>query len=333
MNEKSDIYSFGMIMYEMAMNMIPFAKMTSPQIVTAVLNQGKRPILPNNYDEKLRSLVERCWKYSPPERPKAIEIMAILESLLDEQSNQKELVCDKHSLPLDLLVNQNWKNNDKYESFRILQLEETKSIMDHITIEYRQVKNELIDKMNIEMKDKYEVINCYAIDNKEHWNSMKEKIVEKYRLFCEDGDKLNLKTWEGNKETWRDWMKENLDIRITPLFHMIGKNGEEIGWKICDKGFIEVKEDEWLGNGIYFSNSLEFEIEKRGMVKGDEVYVMIGLVMLGNSYPVVEDPKDMKQSLKGKPPKVKNNQLIIYSLFIYFCIEYFSSFLFFLGWI
>ena len=309
-------------MYEMATNVIPFAGLTSIQIPTAVLIQGKRPNLPNDYDGRLKKLVENCWKSIPSERPKSIDIMANLEMLMDEQPNREELICEKLSISLDLLENENW-NSDKTEVGRILELKETDDIMNPLTIEYQQVKEEILNKMNGEKNNKYEIMKCSVIDNKELWNSFKEKLILTHRMFYEDSEKLNLNTWGGNKEGWRDWMKDQLDIfirgmnpylvnfdlRVIPLFYMIGKN-ENIGLEICDKGF-GVLEDEWLGKGVYFSNNLNYEIEKKGISKGDEFYVMISFILLGNSYPVVEDPKDTKQSMKGKPPKVKQKNIFI----------------------
>ena len=80
-NEKMDIYAFGMVLYEIATNSIPFARTTLIQIMTAVFAQQRRPIIPDECDSKIRKIIEESWNQESSKRPSIIQILAKLELL------------------------------------------------------------------------------------------------------------------------------------------------------------------------------------------------------------------------------------------------------------
>nr|CAD1830069.1 unnamed protein product [Ananas comosus var. bracteatus] len=48
-NQKVDVYSFGIVLWELITEMLPFANTTAVQAAFAVVNKGARPIIPHDY--------------------------------------------------------------------------------------------------------------------------------------------------------------------------------------------------------------------------------------------------------------------------------------------
>jgi len=66
--QKSDIYAFGYILWEMCAKDEPFKELTFSLMSKKVLD-GIRPPIPNSMTGTLRELTESCWKVKPNERP------------------------------------------------------------------------------------------------------------------------------------------------------------------------------------------------------------------------------------------------------------------------
>jgi len=78
LTEKVDVYSFGMVMYEIATGMIPFQGKTLLNLAAFVL-QHKRPIIPDHCHPFFKSLIEECWVQDYKKRPSIISICAKIE--------------------------------------------------------------------------------------------------------------------------------------------------------------------------------------------------------------------------------------------------------------
>lgn len=78
-NEKIDVYSYGMVLYEVCCRKIPFKGVETADIRTMVL-AGIRPELTNLVPEcphEMRELISRCWAHSSNRRPSFAEILSI----------------------------------------------------------------------------------------------------------------------------------------------------------------------------------------------------------------------------------------------------------------
>jgi hypothetical protein len=85
-NEKADIYSFGIILWELLSGEAPFPEMDEVEHTEWFIVQGIRPDLRDTNGHPLShippllaSLIERCWDDEPHRRPSCIEIATILE--------------------------------------------------------------------------------------------------------------------------------------------------------------------------------------------------------------------------------------------------------------
>ncbi|CAA7408611.1 unnamed protein product [Spirodela intermedia] len=80
-DRKVDVYSFGLLLWEMQTGMVPFKSMTMDQVVSDVVLQEMRPAVPAKCVSALEWLIENCWAASPEERPQFSQIQNILERL------------------------------------------------------------------------------------------------------------------------------------------------------------------------------------------------------------------------------------------------------------
>ncbi|KAG4948469.1 hypothetical protein AAZX31_15G072600 [Glycine max] len=77
--KKVDVYSFGLILWEMLTGTIPYEDMNPIQAAFAVVNKNSRPIIPSNCPPAMRALIEQCWSLQPDKRPEFWQVVKILE--------------------------------------------------------------------------------------------------------------------------------------------------------------------------------------------------------------------------------------------------------------
>ncbi|GAV74330.1 Pkinase_Tyr domain-containing protein [Cephalotus follicularis] len=77
--QKVDVYSFGLILWEMVAGTIPYEDMNPIQAAFAVVNKNLRPPIPGNCPPALRALIEQCWLFQPEKRPEFWQVVKVLE--------------------------------------------------------------------------------------------------------------------------------------------------------------------------------------------------------------------------------------------------------------
>ncbi len=75
-SKESDIYSMGMIMWELTTGCKPFDNIESDITTDLILEiiDGKRPEITNDTPECFSNLMKRCWNSNPAKRPSVKEI-------------------------------------------------------------------------------------------------------------------------------------------------------------------------------------------------------------------------------------------------------------------
>ncbi|PSS24635.1 Serine/threonine-protein kinase [Actinidia chinensis var. chinensis] len=76
---KVDVYSFGLILWEMVSGTIPYDDMTPIQAAFAVVHKNLRPAIPQDCSPAMRALIEQCWSLQPDKRPKFWQVVKVLE--------------------------------------------------------------------------------------------------------------------------------------------------------------------------------------------------------------------------------------------------------------
>eukprot|EP01098_Paradermamoeba_levis_P001584 TRINITY_DN11859_c0_g1_i1.p1 TRINITY_DN11859_c0_g1~~TRINITY_DN11859_c0_g1_i1.p1 ORF type:complete len:105 (+),score=33.08 TRINITY_DN11859_c0_g1_i1:128-442(+) len=80
-DEKCDVYSFGIVLWEMITHQIPFDNMNPMEAGIAVASQGLRPTIPTGCDENWKNLMTKCWSEDPKQRPSFLDILVLLKNI------------------------------------------------------------------------------------------------------------------------------------------------------------------------------------------------------------------------------------------------------------
>ncbi|RWS02415.1 Mitogen-activated protein kinase kinase kinase 7-like protein [Dinothrombium tinctorium] len=105
--EKCDVYSWGVILWQVLSRQIPYNNMSYCQIMWAV-HKGQRPPLLKNCPKPIESLITRCWHQDPETRLSIAEVVEKMQLILE--------IIDKEQrkpTPIRMIRNQTLTN---YES-------------------------------------------------------------------------------------------------------------------------------------------------------------------------------------------------------------------------
>ncbi|KAF0529281.1 NACHT domain-containing protein [Gigaspora margarita] len=89
-NEKSDIYSFGVILWEISSGKSPFQSIKPETRLSVYICRGKREEPIESTPSKYLELYKKCWDHDPDNRPKTNLIPRTLENIIHDEIQIEE---------------------------------------------------------------------------------------------------------------------------------------------------------------------------------------------------------------------------------------------------
>ncbi|KAH6799880.1 ACT-like protein tyrosine kinase family protein [Perilla frutescens var. hirtella] len=106
-NHKADVFSFGIMLWELLTGKVPYAHLTPLQAAVGVVQKGLRPTIPRHTHPSVVELLERCWQQEPSLRPEFSEITEILQ-VIGKKIIEEERATKKRNLGEPCQLIEDW---------------------------------------------------------------------------------------------------------------------------------------------------------------------------------------------------------------------------------
>ena len=271
----SDIYSLGMLFWEVASLKIPFESHVNSKVLAQLIISGVRPECPLRCPVSFREIVESCWQPVPAERPTLPDIVVHLrkwakleahrwwhcapqESVLG--TNDTVLMSPKHDDVQKLL---RFYQRAPVEGMEIGQVE----VIHHPgkTVAFRERLRELQERTG--------------------------KPVFQPAWQLEPGNKWRTRIHEQCEDLTREFVDDDFpSVKLMPTWH--GTN-EIAAASICKGGYAALSstDDGFFGKGLYFANEAEYSHRVYGKV------LIFNWIAFFSPLPVIDGDMNM---LRGK---------------------------------
>ena len=84
--EKADVYSFGIMVWQMARDRLPFKGMSKAEFMEQVVAKRVRPKIDRHWPAEFTELLTSCWQHEQSLRPSFKQVVAVLSGLSGRES-------------------------------------------------------------------------------------------------------------------------------------------------------------------------------------------------------------------------------------------------------
>jgi serine/threonine protein kinase len=88
-NEMADVYSFGILLFQILALETPFTGLTVNTFPKMVFEKGARPIPDPKWPQSITGLLRKCWSANIKERPSMDDVTHILTEEINTNSDQE----------------------------------------------------------------------------------------------------------------------------------------------------------------------------------------------------------------------------------------------------
>ncbi|KAL1440892.1 hypothetical protein MTO96_009063 [Rhipicephalus appendiculatus] len=242
-SETCDVWSFGVVLWELLTHEVPFKGIEGFQVAWAVVEKEERLTIPSTCPTAFANLMTACWKTDPKERPSFSTILQHLNAMSEDDSlcnlasaylSQRSVWKQEIESTLELM-----KRAERDLSQKQKQLEEWESRL--------QQKEQLLERRRGCMELYVHDVNTWTVDHVFLWvqqlgcdDATKdlEQYAEMFRFQQISGKRLLLLTVEHLK-----------DMGIAPLGHRLALMDEIEKLAMENRRKFEMSQRESLSHG------------------------------------------------------------------------------------
>ncbi|RGB34412.1 hypothetical protein C1646_760550 [Rhizophagus diaphanus] len=133
LNKKSDVYSMGVLMWQISSGCQPFCDYNYDASLILSIVRGKRETIVVSTPKEYINLYTECWKYEPDERPNAQNVVSILHTLIFPKQDDTIIGT----------VNKEKENNQLIESIGTMDLNNDLMSNTGLSINIMDIENNL----------------------------------------------------------------------------------------------------------------------------------------------------------------------------------------------